>query len=501
MIVLTLILTAGFAMVVASADIEEIKANWAKRRCEVPVIIAGNLFKPANDPKTPMEFAKDNFQFCLRVLADDVLKVAFAPLMAVAGQQMNAANMMAGPMNSIRAMIAQGMKSFSDIFATQYKQFTAVSVHVSKVWHHIKFAMGRIGAIVTAIVYFGLSASMLVQNTMKLIMNVIMIFIGIMAAMILLIWFGIIPFIGIIITMIVLLATADSQTGGWISGGNADAGPFCVDPEADIVMADGSTKSLKSVKTGDIIASKDGAKNIVTGILRVDSSLHKIVSIGGVKMSKTHPILYNQRWMRAGEHPDAILLNIELKELICLNTTLHSATMRGSEDIIVGDWDENDIDSQEWISWVSKILNGIEYPQTPPSTVPLCSNSIKVSTPENSWVSIDTINIGDRVLGKNGYTRVVGIYLGTLESKNNSPDWVSDGVWIYSAKAWVLNKKGLGSDDSSIIIPGRFLITESESFYIKTNNSLQLVRDFTEVGASRINECYSWFEDEINKKV
>jgi len=501
LIVLTLLLTAGFAMVVASADIEEIKANWAKRRCEVPVIIAGNLFKPTNDPKTPMEFATDNFKFCIKILADDVLKVAFAPLMAVAGQQMNAANSMAGPMNSIRAMIAQGMKSFSDIFATQYKQFTAVSVHVTKVWQHIKFAMGRIGAIVTAIVYFGLSASVLVQNTMKLIMNVIMIFIGIMAAMILLIWFGIIPFIGIIITMITLLATADSQTGGWISGGNTSAGPFCVDPEADIIMADGSTKSLNSVKTRDEIASKDGAKNIVTGILRVDSSLHEIVSIGGVKMSQTHPVFYNQRWMRAEEHPEAILLDIELKELICLNTTLHSATMRGSKDIIVGDWDEADIDSQAWISWVSKILNGVEYPQTPPTTVPLCSDSIKVSTPENSWISIDTINIGDKILGKNGYTRVVGIYLGILESKNNSPDWISDGVWIYSAKAWVLNKKGLGSDDSSIFISGRFLITESESFYVKTNNSIQLVRDFTEVGASRINECYSWFEDEINKKV
>jgi hypothetical protein len=501
LIVLTLLLTAGFAMIVASADIEDIKANWAKRRCEVPVVIAGNLFKPANDPKTPIDFAKDNFQFCIRNLADEVLKVAFAPLLAVAGQQMAAANMMAGPMNSIRGMIAKGMKSFSDIFATQYKQFTALSVHITKIWHHIKFAMGRVGAIVTSIVYFGLSASMLVQNTMKLIINIIMIFIGIMAAMILLIWFGIIPFIGIIITMITLLASADSQTGGWISGGNIDAGPFCVDPEANIVMADNSVRLLSSVKCGDEIASKNGVKNIITGILHVDSSLHRIVSISGVKMSQTHPIFYNNKWIRAEEHPDAISLDIVLNQLICLNTSLHSAVMRGSSDIIVGDWDEDNIDSPIWISWVSKILNGIESVQPSPTTVPLCSDSVRVFTPENSWISIDTIKIGDRVLTKNGYTRVVGIYLGTLESENNSPEWVSDGVWIYKNKAWVLNNKGLSSDKSSLILSGRFLITESETFYIKYNKSLELVRDFTEVGASRINECYSWFEDEINKKL
>jgi hypothetical protein len=204
-IILTLLLTAGFAMLVASADIEEIKKDWAKRRCEIPIIIAGNLFKPSNDPKTSMEFSADNFQFCVKNIANDVLKIAFAPLMAVAGQQINATSMMSGPLNSIRAMIKEAMKSFSEIFLTQYKQFTTVSVLVTKIWHHIKFAMGRIGAIVTAIVYFGLSASMLVQNTMQLIINIIMIFIGILSAMILLIWFGIIPFIGIIITMIIII--------------------------------------------------------------------------------------------------------------------------------------------------------------------------------------------------------------------------------------------------------------------------------------------------------
>jgi hypothetical protein len=499
LLVVTLLLTAGFAMLVAGADIEEIKADWKNRRCEVPVIIAGNLFKPSNDPKTPMEFSADNFRFCIKNMADEVLKVAFAPLMAVAGQQMNATNMMAGPMNSIRAMIANGMKSFSDIFATQYKQYTAVSVHVTKIWHHIKFAMGRIGAIVTSIVYFGLSASVLVQNTMKLIMNVILIFIGIMAAMILLIWFGIIPFLGIIITMISLLASADSQTGGWITGGSANAGPFCVDPEALIVMADNSKKPLKSVKVGDSISSNSNGINLVTGILRVRAETHSIVSIHGVKMSETHPVFYKE-WMRAGEHPEAIRLNIKLNELICLNTTTHSAIMYGLDKLIVGDWDEasEEEDQERWVNWVSKILNNKIISQTIPTCVPLCSDSVRVCTGDNSWIRIDTINIGDKVLGRDGYTRVVGIYTGIIKSKSKTSDWISDSVWIYKNKNWV-TADGLVSDDSEIL-PGRFLITDSETFYLMSNSDVYLVRDFTEVGAARMNECYSWFEDELNKK-
>lgn len=503
-IILTLLLTAGFAMLVASADIEEIKKDWAKRRCEIPIIIAGNLFKPDNDPKSSMEFSADNFQFCVKNIVNDVLKAAFAPLMAVAGQQINATSMMSGPLNSIRSMIKEAMKSFSEVFLTQYKQFTAVSILVTKIWHHIKFAMGRIGAIVTAIVYFGLSASMLVQNTMQLIINIIMVFIGILSAMILLIWFGIIPFIGIIITMITLLASADSQTGGWITGGRLNAGPFCIDPLADIIMADGSVKPLNKVNIGDSIASKTNEPNIVTGILSVESINQKIVSIYDVKMSETHSIFYNGKWMRACEHPEAKYLDERLNELICLNTSSHSAVMKGSNNIIVGDWDEasDEEDQKKWVKWASKILNNKEISELGlPSTPPLCSNSVKVCTEDKSWVYIDKIVIGDKVRYKDGYTKVIGIYTGTITNNSLSSEWLSDGVWIYNGSEWKPNKDGLISNESENVIYGRFLLTESETLYIKINDDIHLVRDFTEVGASRINECYSWFDDEINKKI
>jgi len=303
LIVTTVVLTGIFGILIASADIEEIKANWAERRCEVPVVIASGLFRPSNDPRTSTEFAKDNFQFCIRHLADEVIKLAFAPLYSIVGQQVNVQSTMTGPMNSIRSMIAQGMKTFSSIFDKQYRQYKAILVQVSKTWHHIRFAMGRIGGIVTTLVYLGLTASALVQNTMKLTLNVILIFIGIMAAMILLIFFGILPFIGIIITMIVLLAQADAQTGGWVSGGNTSAGPFCVDPTAEIKMADGSFRQLGRLECGDILDGK--TENKVTGILVVDSSKETIVSINGVRMSDSHRVLYNSDWILAKEHPEA----------------------------------------------------------------------------------------------------------------------------------------------------------------------------------------------------
>jgi hypothetical protein len=501
LIVLSLTLTGLFAILVASADLQEITANWKERRCEVPVVIAAGLFKPSYDPRSSTEFARDNFEFCISSLAKEVISIAFAPLYAVMGQQLDATNVMSGPMNTIRGMIAQGMKSFSNVLERQFKQYTAISVQVTKIWHHIKFAMGRIGAIVTSIVYFGLSASMLVQNTMKLIVNVIMIFIGILAAMILLIFFGLLPFIGIIITLIVLLAVADGETGGWISGGSLDAGPFCVDPDAKIVMADESLKSLKDIKIGDKIA---GTNNIVTGILRVDASKQKLVAIHNVKMSETHSVFYNNKWMRAQEHPNAVLLDSNLNELICLNTSEHRAIMKGTEEIIVGDWDEaSDEDDQEkWIPWASKILNKFEINQFISTTPPLASNTTKVSVLGKGLINISEVVIGDSVIGQRGYTKVTGIYKGNITAETpNNPEWLSDGVWLHGTKGWITAKDGVHSGDLENSLTGSFLITEDETFFIKVNEETILVRDFTEVGGSRLNQCYSWFDDEINKKV
>jgi len=38
---LILLLTSIFAILVASTDIQDIKNNWDKRRCEIPVLFAG----------------------------------------------------------------------------------------------------------------------------------------------------------------------------------------------------------------------------------------------------------------------------------------------------------------------------------------------------------------------------------------------------------------------------------------------------------------------------
>jgi hypothetical protein len=41
-------LTAGLAFMLVSGDIQNIKENWDTRRCELPIMIMGSLFKPSS---------------------------------------------------------------------------------------------------------------------------------------------------------------------------------------------------------------------------------------------------------------------------------------------------------------------------------------------------------------------------------------------------------------------------------------------------------------------
>jgi hypothetical protein len=256
-IMTTLVFTGVFSYFLIRADIDAIRGDWANRRCELPVILLAGLVKPSDNPKPAMEFAQENFGFCTSQLVDSVLKIAFAPLYAVTGQQVNAMNTMTGPMNSFRTMLKNARDSLGRLLDKQYRQYVAINGSLIKTWQHLLFSMGRIQAIFTSVVYFGLSASALVENTLQFTYKAILTFIGIMAAMIILLFFVLFPFIPVIMTMITILVAAGVGAAAGMGGA------FCVDPDAYVFMADKTVKQLKEIQLGDKLWSRKG-ENIVT---------------------------------------------------------------------------------------------------------------------------------------------------------------------------------------------------------------------------------------------
>jgi hypothetical protein len=499
----TVVFTGVFSYFLIRADIDAIRGDWANRRCELPVVLVAGFAKPNENTQTPMEFAQDNFKFCASQLVDSVLKVAFAPLYAVTGQQVNALNTMSGPMNSFRNMLKNARDSLGRLLDKQYRQYISINASLLKTWQHLLFSMGRIQAIFTSVVYFGLSASALVQNTLQFTYKSILTFIGIMAAMIILLFFVLFPFIPVIMTMITILVAAGFGAAAGMSGA------FCVDPEAIVSMKDGTKKRLREIQLGDQLFSEDSAENKVTGILAADAFTTPLVEIEGVLMSGSHRVKVGDCWVLARDHPYALKVpNTILPQLICLNTTQHSVPIqKESGDILhVGDWEEvsDENGRRVWIELVHKHLNtGALFRNEYPTQVPLVSPSTIVFDASLGPVPIRSVKIGDTILSlQKRKTKVIGIYRGRIQVDRHTveePEWMTDGVWFKRAdQSWTTAQKAglkLSNDADAKELDGLYLITEDEQFVLVHKGIPCLVRDFTEIGASNIDSTY----DELDK--
>jgi hypothetical protein len=515
----TVVLTGVFIYFLTQADFEAIKGNWAQRRCDLSVMLMAGVFKPADDSRTTTEYAKENFTFCSKQIVDNVLRTAFAPLYNILGGAQSSLNSMAGPMNSLRAMLKRAADIFQeylDGLLMRYKLVTAQLVRVQKA---ISNAIGRLQAIMFSAVYLGLSLTATAENTVRFAINVVLAVIGIMAAMIILLFFVLFPFIPLILTTITALTAAGFGAAAGM------AGAFCIDPDALVVMEDGKKQPLHSVKCGDRLApvrtpytSRSTQKsNIVTGVLHVDASKEPIVEIQGVKMSGSHRVFHQEKWILAKEHPAAIpISDHSLKELICLNTTSHTVSLVTNEPysyLIAGDWEEVDsVPAQKkWIDTVNVALNkSHSNVYSYPTAVPLVGASTLVATPSGN-IPIQRIALHDTVLDAFGRpTKVVGLYTGQmkveLEDQPVAPEWVSDGVWRLLEGFWWGVGYGVKAAparcEDTTTITGYYLVTEAETFQLSlgVHGTSVGVRDFTEVGASKLEQTYEMLSFLMNKK-
>jgi hypothetical protein len=161
-------------------------------------------------------------------------------------------------------------------------------------------------------------------------------------------------------------------------------------------------------------------------------------------------------------------------------------------EIILRDWEElPDLDhiSFAWESLIYKILNGKEIPPLRSSALGrgLFGEDTLIHVKDKGDVPIREVLTGDYVKDKNGYTRVIGVYYDISEmvprSGPNESAWLLiNGLWTHP-RAVTLHSN-----------TGYHLVTESGTFFTHD----VLMRDFTEVGANRIQETYPFTASFLN---
>ena len=484
---LLLIFMIGLGVLLGSMDIKNIKAEWAKRRCDPTIMFSAFLYKPSSDPRSASNFAADNFAFCVRSLIDDIFKELLAPLLGVFSAQMGAANTTAGIFNSVRNQIGNAFRSFTDIFNDFFETYKRGTMQLSRVTQLIKQSMLKVSAIVVSTVFMGLSLMISLLNTYDFVVKVVIIIMMILVAMIILLFFALIPVMPIIFTTIAVMTAAG--LGSALGGAS---GAFCIDPNAKVLMEDGSYKRLRDIVLGDRLGADCGE---VEGILETNTS-GPLYMVEGIIMSGSHMVLQGQSYIFASEHPKGYEVSEVPRRLIILNTSSRLIPLlTDTEEILFAkDWEEipeNDYEGNMlWEKLVWNILNTSKPIQEicyVPVNEPLFSKDCEVYEERYGVISIKDVKRGMFVHDiDNNYTEVLGVYKGTVygEGLEGYTKSVIQKVGSY----WSRNYEAPNTDTTTAV--GYQIITESGTFQINCKGSMLKVRDFTEVGYKHIDKTY-----------
>jgi hypothetical protein len=487
---LTVLLLFGVGLVFAQTDRQEVMAHWDKRRCDLTVILASNLYKPVNDPRSTTTFATENLKFCTNKIIKEVFTVALNPFLALVGQQLEFTNVLQGVMANIKGMIAKFFSSFSKILGGVYQRFIAIGFNFRKTFVMFLTAMNRAFGIAIASLFSGISVLVTIQNLVDAVIKIILIVLGILAGLIIILFLAFFPVIPVILTTItVMVAGAASFAAA------GDAGPlkgiFCFSPRTRIKTHRGEI-TMDQIKLGDIL--EDGGK--VEGILESNGSGTDIYNLGGIYVSGDHLVFYEplKQWILVKEHPNAQKQIKQEPLLICLNTSTREIPIQGFR---FRDWEElppeNEDLQREWNALVAEMIGSTCNTST--DQYPLFSGAWFVQTPEGK-VALRDVQLGMKILDFDGsWTKVLGIYTGMEELPQGAESfWYTDSIWWRENHSWVQRPSTVPAQHKQ---KGFHLVTGSGTFRIVSLTEEKGVRDFTEVGQLRIAETYEWMKQRL----
>jgi hypothetical protein len=493
LIVVTFVLVSAFVSIVATAQLEDVRKNWQERRCE-PIVMMMAQTVPTDPNINASDFASENFQFCIGRFIDSSLSTFFAPILKVFDKQIDLTNNLKGVTNNMNSAAGSLMKPVGDIFDSIYKKFTAILFQVIRIFYKIQTGIDRVFGIATASVFAGISMYKGIQNMINFIVTVILIILGILVVLVIWLWFIMFPLVPIILTVIGII----SQTAIGASAAGM-SGAFCVAPGTNIMMEDGSTKLVEHLQPGDKIS-----EGIVEGVLKTTGKGAECVVLKGFTISACHLVFntISKSWIPAGEHPEAIKTDSSPEFLYCLNTSSRTWKAIGDQEILLRDWEELP-DSEEsdthWEELIYEMLNRQAILSSQSWTAPgrgLLGPDTILYVKDKGIIPIKNIQIGDYIKDNNhsepSYTKVLGTYVDSSEKVPHCGPNRSAWVWLEGKRVWRHPLETFPETCST----GYQLITESGTFLAASI----LMRDFTEVGSSRIHETYSHTLNTLNFK-
>jgi len=519
-ILITFFLIFLLGLTISSLERSGVINNWDKRRCEIPVMTASMFFKQDSDPRTNTEFAKDNFNFCMKQYIDNFMTLLIAPITALFGKQTNLASSALDMVNTVRKIASTLYNTLSSFLDTYYRKFNASVYEISRIIQFLQMAMRRLNAMVISMIYTGITIFRGMLNTIQFIIKVILIICGILIAIIIILIFVLFPFIPMILSVLgAIVATVMGlvmvMSGDVAQEANNDKGGFCFSENTMITLENNDNiiqVPVHSIKIGDSLGDNCGK---ITAVIKMVGSEVDLYDINGINVSGSHLVLGTDCvWKSVAEDERSIKITQKSDTLFCFNTTSHNIPVYSNalnKNIIFRDWEElpdDDIVGQyEWLFTILKLLNsGLHYYKWKDglnnisNEIPVVSKNTKIKT-TTGYVEISSLSLRNTIVDSKGNEQsVLGIIEGVVDNtvdntvNDNTPNTAStwntelfelnNGVWI-KGESTVLPNTGE-------LLKGMNLITETGEFVIwcEYSKTEKVVRDFTDIGYKEIYKTY-----------
>lgn len=486
-IVTVFLFTFGVGYMMSKFERKHIMDNWEERRCEIPVIFSGWLYKPAEDPRTPGQFAQENMSFCMKSIQASVMDKALEPAREILKGQTQAAETLSSSQLTSKATM---MRTLNDVVGkVMVDFFTRMRIagdQIKVLTNRLKMAFTRVQAIVVSSVLAGISMVQAIMNFYNTVVLVVIIILAIIAAIFIVLFLFLWPLAPLLISVTSLLVAA-----GFGASAGGFAAVFCFSPETPICMANGDTKPIRELQVGDVLWG-DG---VVEGMYEMNGRAADMYALGDAVVSADH-LVWNEtvaEWVYVRDHPRALKVRQECERVYC--PSVSNRCIRIGDEWF-RDWEEIPDESEDaWEALVWKMLHTCDAPQGMRHSGEAngCSAGSVVFVKGSGAVRIEEVEIGDEILTRAfDTTRVLGVVrTHTPERVSRGTRWMSGGCWVFdpSHKTWHHPAKQ-GLTGKTVVVYS--LITASGEFYVSTDDGNRLIRDAFEVGLDGMEQTYEF---------
>jgi hypothetical protein len=355
LIIITLVLIIGISYCLIMVNTQPIIDDWPNQRCKPQIMpIAGFITHP--EGVTASEYTAQNFAFCTQNILTSITGDALQPLTYVTSTFQNILVNIQNSLNAIRGMFDKIRGFFASISQEIMGRIMNIMTPLQQIIISFKDLIGKIQGTMTAGLFTALGSYYTLKSMLGAVAQFIVTILIVMSIYIAALWifpgfWGIAAvntgiYLAIAIPMVIILKFFNDKLQ--INGLKSIPHLKCFDKNTYISMNDGTSKNIKDIVAGDILANN----NMVTSKIMVETKGSVMYELDDIIVSDSHIIKYGDKWIPVSKYPGAKKCTFYQEPyLYCLNTTNKTIVING---YIFTDWDEI---SDEDINIIQKNTN------------------------------------------------------------------------------------------------------------------------------------------------